>query len=249
MLVAALCRAINIGAKLKAAANSWRYLFINKYEVRTHPAIGKHSVLYPQHRQTSLLSLQMLMECRATKIGCAEKHFVAGDVRANENSILTTLHTLFVREHNRLCDELKSQDTSLEDEQLFQEARRRIGAYLQSITYEEWLPAMGANVLNYQGYDSFVNPSISNVFSGAAYRLGHTLINSNIMRLDEFGEVIPQGNLGMKDAFFNPLEIKNGDGCGATLVRVQEFNAAALQLADGNMKIEDQTLHIEGGMY
>jgi hypothetical protein len=148
----------------------------------------------------------------ADPMGISEKHFVAGDVRANENSILTTLHTLFVREHNRLCDELKSQDTSLEDEQLFQETRRRIGAYLQSITYEEWLPAMGANVLNYQGYDSFVNPSISNVFSGAAYRLGHTLINSNIMRLDEFGEVIPQGNLGMKDAFFNPLEIKNAGG-------------------------------------
>ena len=35
------------------------------------------------------------------------KHlFVAGDPRVNEHAILTTLHTVFVREHNRICDAL-----------------------------------------------------------------------------------------------------------------------------------------------
>ena len=30
--------------------------------------------------------------------------FLAGDIRSNENIVLTAMHTLFVREHNRLCD-------------------------------------------------------------------------------------------------------------------------------------------------
>lgn len=32
------------------------------------------------------------------------RSFLAGDVRANENLILTSYHTVFLREHNRLCD-------------------------------------------------------------------------------------------------------------------------------------------------
>ncbi len=140
------------------------------------------------------------------------KHFVAGDVRANENPLLTTLHTLFVREHNRLCDEILSEDSKLSDEEVYQKARRLVGGILQSIVYNEWLPAMGLKLPAYNGYRKEVNPQISNVFSSAAFRMGHTLINGNVLRLSKDGEEIPGGHITLRDAFFNPLEISLAGG-------------------------------------
>ena len=37
------------------------------------------------------------------------KTFVAGDVRAAEHPGILSLHTMFVREHNKICDRLISQ--------------------------------------------------------------------------------------------------------------------------------------------
>jgi peroxidase len=63
--------------------------------------------------------------------------FLAGDVRANENPALTVLHTIFMREHNRLCEELKESNPSWDDELLFQQARKWVIAFLQQITMAE----------------------------------------------------------------------------------------------------------------
>ncbi|HZI52651.1 MAG TPA: peroxidase family protein, partial [Chitinophagaceae bacterium] len=41
--------------------------------------------------------------------GGTAKTFVAGDVRAAENPVLASIHTLFVREHNSICDRLVGQ--------------------------------------------------------------------------------------------------------------------------------------------
>ncbi len=141
-----------------------------------------------------------------------DKLFIAGDSRANENPLLTSMHTLFVREHNRLCDELAAENPGWDDEQLYQKVRKIVGALMQAITYEAWLPAMGVHLPSYTGYNDQIDPGISNVFSAAAYRLGHTLLNSTIVRMDNDGEIIPQGNLSLKDAFFNPMTIvESGD--------------------------------------
>lgn len=130
--------------------------------------------------------------------------FVAGDVRANENPLLAACHLLFVREHNRQCALLKIENPDWTDEQLYQHARKIIGGLIQSITFDEWLPAMGVSVSEYNGYDATVNPQLANVFTAAAFRVGHTLLNGNIRRLGATGQVIPEGNMTLREAFFNP---------------------------------------------
>ena len=98
--------------------------------------------------------------------------FLAGDVRANEHVGLTATHTLFVREHNRLCDEIRKKDPLLEGEAIYQQARKIVGAEIQVITYRDFLPILlGPNAIPaYRGYDPQVDPTIANEFSTAAYR-------------------------------------------------------------------------------
>jgi peroxidase len=135
----------------------------------------------------------------------SDELFAAGDVRANENIELTSLQTLFVREHNRLADEYAKQDPSLSDEEIYQMARSMVIAEIQSITYNEWLPAiLGTGVVDqYTGYDPTVNPGLSNEFSTAAFRFGHSLLGDDVEFLDENGLEIAEP-IALSEAFFNP---------------------------------------------
>ena len=100
--------------------------------------------------------------------------FQAGDRRATENPGLASLHTIFVREHNRVAAELRREERSWGDERVFQEARRLVVAELQNIIYSEYLPlVLGDNTLAHAAdseYDDTVDTSIHNVFATAAYR-------------------------------------------------------------------------------
>lgn len=50
---------------------------------------------------------------------------------------LLSLQTLFLREHNLLVDQFRRQNSSWDNETLFQEARRWVVAFIQSITENE----------------------------------------------------------------------------------------------------------------
>ena len=66
--------------------------------------------------------------------------YMGGDVRSGENVGLTSLHTVFAREHNRIVDELADRDPDLSDDALYTLARRVVETEIQKITYDEFLP-------------------------------------------------------------------------------------------------------------
>lgn len=63
-----------------------------------------------------------------------------GDGRVNEQVNLALMHTVWLREHNRVAKELARLHPNWSDEALFQEARRVVVAEMQHITYNEFLP-------------------------------------------------------------------------------------------------------------
>ncbi|KAF7988779.1 hypothetical protein HCN44_007089 [Aphidius gifuensis] len=115
--------------------------------------------------------------------------FISGDARANENLHLTTMHLLWARYHNKIANRLAEINPMWSDERLYQETRRIIGAQLQHITYNEFIPIilgetesnrlrlrpLNDNQFRYN-LDENTNPSIANSFASAAYRFAHTLL-------------------------------------------------------------------------
>lgn len=151
--------------------------------------------------------------------------YLAGDIRANENTGLTLLHTIFVREHNYWADRLADDHPDWDDDMLFTAARSIVEAELQKITYQDWLPHLIASETPADtGHDPDADHSISTEFSTAAFRFGHTAVTSKIGRMMEDGATAPEGDLSVQQAFFNiePFQSQGVD----TLIRGQTGDAA-----------------------
>ena len=180
--------------------------------------------------------------------------FVAGDVRVNEQLGLNGIHTLFAREHNRIAGEiefrLSNGDASIlaqfnnsglsEDDFIYESARKVVGAKIQIITYNEFLPLLigsqfhpldqvlggGFGIASFTGYDPTIDPSISSEFANAAYRLGHTLLSPEVQRVEQNG----LRGIFLGDAFFDSQQIydqSNDTGLGVNSV----YSGLALQTA------------------
>ncbi|MFK7760491.1 MAG: peroxidase family protein [Phycisphaerales bacterium] len=135
--------------------------------------------------------------------------FLGGDVRANEQIALTAMHTLFMREHNRIAQNIMDMHPEFTGDEIFERTRARIAAQMQAITYNEFLPKLlGPNAIPpYQQYDDSVNPGITNLFATAAYRVGHTMLSPELLRLDSNNNEAIEGNISLSSAFFTPTEI------------------------------------------
>ncbi|XP_024308860.1 thyroid peroxidase isoform X7 [Homo sapiens] len=143
--------------------------------------------------------------------------FLAGDGRASEVPSLTALHTLWLREHNRLAAALKALNAHWSADAVYQEARKVVGALHQIITLRDYIPrilgpeAFQQYVGPYEGYDSTANPTVSNVFSTAAFRFGHATIHPLVRRLDaSFQEHPDLPGLWLHQAFFSPWTLLRG---------------------------------------
>jgi peroxidase len=135
--------------------------------------------------------------------GGTVKTFAAGDVRASENPVLISIHTLFVREHNRICDRLMAQGLR-NDELIYQMARKEVGALIEAITYQEFLPALGITLQSYPGYRNSTRPDIMNTFATASYRLGHTMVSDDVVLADNDCEEAGPGEMELTDVFWAP---------------------------------------------
>lgn len=65
-----------------------------------------------------------------------------GDLRANENLHLTSMHLIWARQHNQIASTLKKLNPHWNDDIIFQESRKILGAQMQHITYNEFLPLL-----------------------------------------------------------------------------------------------------------
>lgn len=112
---------------------------------------------------------------------------VAGDIRVNENAGLTSLQTIFVREHNRLADAIQAANPALSGDDTYHFARELVAGQMQAITYNEFLPILlgsTSGLGGYGGYDNSVDASIANEFSGALYRFGHSMVQEEFIYLE-----------------------------------------------------------------
>jgi peroxidase len=131
------------------------------------------------------------------------KTFVAGDVRAAEHPGLLSMTTLFMREHNKICDRLIAEGLT-NDEEIYQSARKEVGALIEKITYQDFLPALGVTVDPYKGYDANVRPDIANTFATAGYRVGHSMVADDILLRDNSCLEVQPGELDLVNVFWNP---------------------------------------------
>uniref|UniRef100_A0A8C0DQ32 Thyroid peroxidase n=1 Tax=Balaenoptera musculus TaxID=9771 RepID=A0A8C0DQ32_BALMU len=113
---------------------------------------------------------------------------------------------------------------------------------IQVITLRDYVPkilgpeAFGQHVGPYRGYDPAVDPTVSNVFSTAAFRFGHATVHPLVRRLDvRFQERL--GLLPLRDAFFRPWRLLEEGGVDP-IMRGLLATAAKLQVQDQLMNAE-----------
>jgi peroxidase len=174
----------------------------------------------------------------------ASQLFLAGDVRANENLLLTSLQTVFMREHNRLVDRIAIYKPGLTAQEQYNLARKLVGAEIQAITYNEFLPAlMGSNAPTAQDYvyRPDEDGSITNSFSHAVYRFGHSALGDSLLLANNNSQAT--GSMTFASAFFNPNQITNNP----TLVDQVLMGASLQKSQEIDLKIVDSIRNVMFG--
>jgi len=213
----------------------------NLRDLTTDHGLLREGSTIPGHKPLLPYASNQFVDCRRNPLESSINCFVAGDIRANEQVGLLAMHTIWLREHNRIARVLREMNPHWNGEKLYQESRRIVGAEMQHITYQHWLPRIFGTLIEdlppYQAYDPNVDASISNVFATAALRFGHSLIQPRLERLNVSFQPIPQGALSLRDAFFAPWRLVEEGGVDP-LIRGMYATAAKLKLPEQNLNLE-----------
>lgn len=154
-------------------------------------------------------------DCRSNS--ASEHCFLAGDIRVNENVGLTLMHTLWLREHNRIAKQLSSFNKYKSDDEIFFETRKIVGAQLQFIAYNEFLPLLiGEDLMerfdlrplksgHYRKYSIDVNPSLANVIESNVLPFLYSMLPNKFERYSNKLKLM--GTKLMSDTYFNPTDL------------------------------------------
>ena len=159
-------------------------------------------------------------DCGVSKrcVGSLPLCFLAGTGtrRVSMHVMMVVMNTLWVREHNRIVSELKKLNPTWNDETLYQEGRKIVGALIQKITYSEYAPQLlgkfvfGRIMKKHCGYEDDVEAGIYNEFVTAAFRFGHSQVVSKIARVDDQYNTLSV--ITLQQAFFQPERYYERDG-------------------------------------
>lgn len=149
-----------------------------------------------------------------------------------------SVHTILLREHNRIARELKSKNPHWNDEMLFQESRKIVIGEIQHITYNSYLPKiLGSNIMNlfdlkprslgkyFTKYDDKVIPTIRSGFMAAAFRFGHSMVNNHLAFKDHYGN---NERTLFRHLWVNPDKLYETDGIEKTLRGLQEEHSQSV---------------------
>jgi Ca2+-binding RTX toxin-like protein len=138
-----------------------------------------------------------------------DRHYVAGDGRANENVGLTAVQDIFHTEHDRLLaqikqtvqDRLNAGDSGFagnwlipgaslaphqiganewNGERLFQAAKFGTETEYQHMVFEEFARYVAPSVHLFGGVNVHIDPAITSEFANVVYRFGHSMLDENV---------------------------------------------------------------------
>ena len=137
-------------------------------------------------------------------------HRVSGDGRANENFALTSVHTIWARNHNFHVENLLAQGFTGTAEEVFQAAKMLNESDYQRVVFQDFADKLLGGLRSadgdfgnhgWDGYNDAVDARISHEFAAAVYRVGHSLIGQTVRVMGEDGQPI---EVPLFDAFLNP---------------------------------------------